>query len=560
MLARVFAGFAIAALALAAGPGCRASPGSLPPEAAKLLLGNAPESSARASEAAPGFRLRVLHEATPLRGANGLACHAHRLYVAEALFDRISEVHGDGTVLRVSTPPDLRGPDDLVFDDAGNLYVTGAASGDVWRRSEAGEWRQIAQGLRGVNAIALDRARGRLFVSECYSGDGLFEVSTDGQIAPRTIVTGVGGPNSMAYLPDGSLTAPLFFNGTVARFDVENGKSQVLATGLRSPTAVKAAPDGGLLVLEGATGAIHRLPAKPGDGGPVEAGEIFSRLPPGLDNLAFCDETLVVSSFLTGALYAFKPWSGPSRVLVKGGLAAPTGLAISREGDVLATDGISIKRIRNGAAEVLAATVLDPLPPPVGLAMGADGAAYVTSPASGAVYRVDIARRSVSQVASNLEWPTSILALPDGGLAVTETGAGRVTLVERGAAPRVLVSGLSTPIGLARRGASWIVAEPSGGRVVALREGAAPAVIASGLSEPSAVAVALGGQVYVAERGTGALTRIENDGSRIIVARGLDLSRRSGVFPLPVPLVATSDGAVIVAPSGDGSVLRIDAP
>src|SRR5262249_53591045 len=149
------------------------------------------------------------------------------------------------------------------------------------------------------------------------------------------------------------------------------------------------------------------------------------------------------------------------------------------------SDGISIKRVSGGKVTTEVATVIDALPPPNGLALGSDGAAYVTTSFAGSVLRVDLHTRSVSTVARDLEMPTSILALPGGVLVVVETGAGRVLRLEPGGGQRVLASGLASPLGIARRGIEILTAEPVGGRVLVLHEGASPTLLAAGLNQPA---------------------------------------------------------------------------
>ena len=143
---------------------------------------------------------------------------------------------------------------------------------------------------------------------------------------------------------------------------------------------------------------------------------------------------------------------------------------------------------------------------------------------------------------------------------VLETAAGRLTRIDRGAPPRVLASGLSSPVGLARRGTGWVVAEPDGGRVVAVHEGAPLTLVASQLAQPSGLAVTLGGQIWVAEVGTGSLLRIETDGARSVIVDRLALSRPRGLHPHPVAMAIDADGRLLIAPPGDGSVLAVATP
>jgi sugar lactone lactonase YvrE len=293
-----------------------------------------------------------------------------------------------------------------------------------------------------VNAIALAPDGQRVFVSECFLADGLLEISRDGSGTPRVIARNLGGPNAMSVAADGQLIVPLLTRGEVVRVDPTTGRSTVVVSGLRAPTAVKLAPDGAAVILDGATGEIRLLPA-PLDGSSGD--RVVARLSAGLDNAVFCGESLLVSSFVTGAVEIFKPWPGNPRTLVKGGLVRPGGIAQSGD-QLLISDGISIKRLQGGSAQVLVATVIDALPPPLAIAVGVDGAAYVTVPFRGEVHRVDLTTRQVTKIASGLEWPTSIVALPSGDLLVTETGSGRITQVGRDGVLRVVASGLMSPV------------------------------------------------------------------------------------------------------------------
>lgn len=501
--------------------------------------------------ALPPATLAVVQPATPLRGANGLSCYDRHVVVAEALGDRVLQLSADGSMQPLILPPGLRGPTDLLYDDAGALFVTASAAGEVWRRGPEGNWSAIARGLSGVSGIARERG-GRLFVGTCQLGEALFELDPTGATPPRKIAHDLGCPKAMVADDVGGLVVPLATAGKVVRVRIADGAATVLADHLRAPSVVARTPDGALVVLESGTGAIRAL----GDAGSTHGdGTELARLAPGIDGFTTCGESALVSNLVTGAIVAFKPWPATSRVLVPPGLASPRGLAQAGE-DLLVSDGVSIRRLRGGSAEVLVASGIDAVPPPYAMALAPGGAVWVTVPELGEVYRIDLAARTSSKITGGLDWPTSIVTSPHGGAFVVDTGAGRVVEIDPDGSTRVLASGLIEPIGLALRGQQLITLEREGGRAIALHEGTAPALVASGLASPVGIAVDGSGHLFVAEERTGDVVRVGPDGSRTRIAQGFDF-RTQGPHPGPVPLLATGSGELLVAQPSDGSVYRL---
>ena len=539
-----------AALALALTTAC--GPRRLPDEtAARVALavgaqGAIDHASGGPSALSPAT-LTILQPATPLRGANGVACRDRQLVVAEELANRLLRVDASGGFEPITLPSGARGPNGVAFAPNGDLHVTATTSGEVWRRRAGdGGWDSIARGLQGVGGIAVDDG-GRVFVGLCSADGKVIELDSAGHGAPRVIATGLGCPDGMVADAGGTLVVALREAGSVVRIAVGDGTKTTVATGLHTPVAVGRAPDGALVVLEAATGAIRTI-----DG--AETREA-ARLAPGLDGFSSCGESAVVSNFVTGEMTAFKPWPTTSRVLERGGLALPRGIAQAGE-DLIVSDGVSIRRVRGGTAAVLAATTIDPIPPPFAVALAAGGFAWITVPSLGEVHRVDLAARTSEKIAGGFDRPTSILALSDGGVIVADTGAGRIVRVEADGSTRTLASGLVSPLGLAMRGGQILTTEPTGGRILGIREGSPPALIATGIAAPGGVAADAAGHVFVAETRTGALLRIDPDGSHRKIATGFAFGDAES-DPSPVAMLASFDGAILVAVPTNGSIVRI---
>jgi sugar lactone lactonase YvrE len=511
------------------------------------------EGSARV-ETLGTTQLETVIPASPLRGANGLACRDGRLFVAVAAANRIAEVTSDGKVVPVSTPDDLSAPDDLTFAPDGSMLVTAMRSGSLWRRDPSERWTELDVPLPGANGVAVS-PEGRTFVSQCFYGDGIAEIASLATPKARTVASDLGCPNGFFIDASGSLVVPLLEKGSVVRIDPNGGSSRALVSGLTAPTATGVDRDGKVLVLESATGAIVELSSSQGE---APSSTIAARLAPGLDDLVFCGQSLLVSNFVTGAIDAFKPWPGTARSLVPGGLVVPRGL-LPRPDGLLVTDGIALKRYRSGKLDVLFATLLDPIAFPVGLA-GDGEAVYVSSPETGTVHRLDLPARGVTVVAEGLEWPTSLAVTPTGELLIAETGAGRVLAVDAAGEQRDLATGLMSPVGLVVHHEVVYTAEPTGGRILALRPGEMPAVVASGLSWPAGLGVDERGRVVVAEASSGRLVRIGTGGTATPLATGLAFEGSGEARPLPIGVAVDGEGGVLVASPVDGSVHRFLAP
>ena len=143
---------------------------------------------------AEGWSLERLTPPSRLFGANGLRTGPDgRVYVAQVTGSQISAL--DITTGRLETISakggDIIAPDDLAFDDQGNLFATEVMDGRVSMRGADGRTRVLRDDLPSANGITVHQ--NRLFVNECRVGGRLMELFTDGS-EPRVLAENLAMP------------------------------------------------------------------------------------------------------------------------------------------------------------------------------------------------------------------------------------------------------------------------------------------------------------------------------------------------------------------------------
>ena len=270
--------------------------------------------------------VRVLASGAQFRGTNGLLFGPDgKLYIASVVTPVIAVMDPETGAIeeRLSLEHGVKGPDDLAFGPDGSLYWTDILIGEVGRRRPDGTTEVVADLGPGPNPITFSDD-GRLFVSQCFFDDRLWEIDPEGVDEPRLINGELGpgcGLNGMDWGPDDYLYGPRWFRGEVARVDVDTGEVAAAATGFGVPAAVKFDSQGRLHVLDTLAGEIVRVV----DGTKDVVGRVQ---PSSADNLAFSDDDrLFVSSFADGyVVEVLDPEN--NRTLSAGGINMPGGLAL----------------------------------------------------------------------------------------------------------------------------------------------------------------------------------------------------------------------------------------
>ncbi|HWS31240.1 MAG TPA: hypothetical protein VN408_00705 [Actinoplanes sp.] len=487
--------------------------------------------------------MRRLTAPAPLRGSNGISFGPDgRLYVAEFLAGRISAVDvttGEvETVVAAGGP--IQAPDDLAFGADGAMYINDLVPGRVWRRTRAGEFDLIADGILNPNGIAV--AGNRLFVNEMIPGGRVLELFPGGG-APVTLTEGLAIGNAMQIGPDGYLYYPHMLTGEVHRIHPDGGAPELVADEVHEPVAVRFDRDGALLVLSrDAAGTLTRID---GDRRTIVATGVT-----GMDNAAFDDDNrMFVSSFAQGGITEFHP-DGRNRDVVVPGHAGPFGITVDLAGTVHTADHYRVgAELRNFAH-----------------AVAADSGRLHVSSQYGFVKTIDGASERVR--VTGLQEPTDLIVRPDGTLLITEAGAGRVVSLDENDTVAVITDRLGRPAGITLDAEQrCYVTDTEHGTVSRLDDGI-PQILADGLDQPQGVAV-LGDDLYVLERGRRRLLAISlSGGEPRIAAEDLPLGPRSdrraalfadgGMPGVPRPfagLAAGPDGTLYLSADGEGTVL-----
>ncbi|HME77143.1 MAG TPA: SMP-30/gluconolactonase/LRE family protein [Mycobacterium sp.] len=509
---------------------------------------------------AEGWRLQRVTGPSRLFGANGLRTGPDgRVYVAQVTGSQISALDLETGGLQTVSPKggDIIAPDDVAFDPDGNLYATEVMDGRVSVLDTAGRTRVLRDDVPSANGITFHR--GRLFIGECREGGRLLEMDLNGGV-PRVLLDNVPSPNAMEVGPDGQLYFPVMGANEVWRIDPEGGEPQRVAGDLGVPDSVKFDSEGFIVSTQVASGQVLRIDPRSGQR------MVVAQLTPGLDNLTFAGNRLLVSNF-TGEITEILR-GGETRTVLPGGLNWPLDLAVGDDGNLYVADGTYFYVVRSDGALQTVGMLFSPGYPGFlrGLAPAGAGEFVVTT-SGGQVTRYRPAVSESELLADGFDQLYGV-AIARRGAVVAELGTGRVLSVNAGNV-EVLASDLRDPVGLAAApDGAVLVAESGAGRVVRVT-GSDVETVVDELHCPQGIALA-DGQLYIVDAGARELVQFDLN-NRVCnrIASGLPVGPPPGVVPKPLkgmppfsgpqgPFAGITvgwDGTLFVSADGEGSVL-----
>lgn len=522
-----------------------------------------PPTTRPASWAAP----EALVPPSSFSGVHGLAIDQKgRLLAGSVLGNTLWEVDRTTGAAKVLIDAPEGQADDIAVGPKGELAWTNYLMGMLrYRESDGAPMRVLAKDLPGLNSLDFDRRNNKLYASQVFLGDALWEIDREGQKPPRLIKKDMGGFNGFEVGPDGMLYGPLWFKGQVVKIDPANGQMTVIADGFKIPAAANLDGKGNLWVVDARSGELVRVDLATG------RKTVAKQLRPSLDNLAIArdtpDGTIYISNMANNEVQAFNPATGALRTLTSGKLAAPAGLKI--EGHTLwVADVFGFRQVdvRTGEVRDVFRMQRDPdLNYP--FAIGLSGKLFaLTSWFTGTVQLVDRQTLRTVETIHGLKAPFDALPMADGSVIYAEIATGSITRA-RGAKfadKQVLASGLSGPVQMiiGQDGALYVTEAAGKLTRIPLDASAPLRAIAEGLALPEGVAQTPWGSFIVAESAARRLVEIDPaNGSRRTVAENLPIGLAAGPG-LPPPYVVTGvavggDGSIYVAADRNNAIYRI---
>lgn len=507
------------------------------------------------------YKTEVFIPGHAFHGIHGLTFDSEdRLYVGSVIGQSIYRIDTATGASEIWEAPPLGMADDLEFGPDGTLVWTSFILGKVHARKGNGEVRELASGLAGINSIAF-KQDGRLFATQVFSGDALYEIDVKGEKPPRKIMENMGGLNGFDFGPDGYLYGPIWFKGQVARVDVDTGELTVVAEGFKIPAAANFNSKGELFVLDTARGEVVKVDPQSG------AKSVVATVRTAMDNLAFdSQDNLYVTVMAENSVFRVDTASGTVSPVKVGELGLPADMTI-RDNTLYVADTFTIRAIdlANGEVSSFARFPEDELEYCNGIDV-TDKHVHTTSWFNSAVQTFDRKTGELLHTYHDLPTAYDVLENEDGSLLVLQMFTGSILHIT-GHDPedrKIIARKLTTPVAMVRAGkGSVYVSLFAKGEVVKVDLATGEqAMVAEGLDRPEGLAVAPDGSVLVAEAGTGNVVRIDADtGAKEVIGTGIPmgLPLAQGMPPMGITagIAVASDGTVYAASDIEDAIYRV---
>ena len=250
------------------------------------------------AQVAEGWTLTRATHPSRLAGANGIRTGANgKIYVAQVAGSRVSTIDPDSGEVSALTAigGGITAPDDLVFDDEGNLYCTEITLNRVSVLRPNGTAEVLQGEINTANPITFHQ--GRLIVGELTLDARIMELDRGGG-APKVLLEHVPMVNAFDVGPDGKLYFPAQGANEIWRIGLDGGKPEVVAKDLGVPDSVKFHPDGYIVSTQVHSGQVLKIDPRTG------TQEVLANIGPGLDNVTFVGKRIFVSH-ITGSIHGW---------------------------------------------------------------------------------------------------------------------------------------------------------------------------------------------------------------------------------------------------------------
>ena len=492
------------------------------------------------------YEVTKLVPGSAFHGVHGLGIDkTGRLFAGSVAGAALYEVdRGNGTA-KIAIPSPEGMADDIAFAPDGTMAWTGFLTGDLYSRKGDGAVKKLASGLPGINSLAF-RKDGRLYATQVFLGDALYEIDVEGVKPPRKIMEKMGGLNGFEFGPDDMLYGPLWFKGQVAKVDVDKAELSVVADGFKIPAAVNFDSKGNLWVVDTALGQLVRVDPKSG------AKKMVAQLKPSLDNLAIDDkDRIFVSNMADNGIQEVDPETGAAKQVIIGKLALPGGIGVVSDGardTIYVADVFAYRTVDGTTGEVSEPARMHAdgvtLEYPMSATANGDDV-LLSSWFTGTVQLIDRKTGKTKEMLHDFKAPHDAVKLGDGSILVNELGSKSLVRAsgEHGKDRTVVIGGLEGPVGLvAGSGGAVYLTEAFAGQVSKVEANGEKSVIAKDLKGPEGIALAPDGKLIVAEVGAKRIVQIDPANGAVTEIAG----------NLPIGLPAAPGGLPSNIPTGVG--------
>ena len=496
---------------------------------------------------AQSYEATRLVPGSAFHGVHGLGIDkSGRLFAGSVAGAALYEVDRAAGTARIAVPSPEGMADDIAFAPDGTMAWTAFLTGDIYARKDDGPVKKLASGLPGINSLAF-RKDGRLYATQVFLGDALYEIDVEGVKPPRKIMEKIGGLNGFEFGPDGLLYGPLWFKGQVVKVDVDKAELTVVADGFKVPAAVNFDSKGNLWVVDTALGQLVRVDPKTGQK------KMVAQLKASLDNLAIdANDRIFVSNMADNGIQEVDPETGTTKQIIIGKLALPGGIAVASDGGkdtVYVADVFAYRTINGDSGDVSEparmhadGTVLE-----YPMSATAKGDFVVLSSwFTGTVQVIDRKTHKTLEMLHDFKAPHDAIRLSDGSILVNELGTKSLVRAsgDHGKDRKTIAGDLAGPVGLVEGpNDSVYLTEAFAGQVskIDLATGA-KTVIAKDLKMPEGIALSPDDKLVVAEVGAKRVVSIDPQSGVVTELAG----------SLPIGLAGVPGGLPTNIPTGVG--------
>jgi sugar lactone lactonase YvrE len=499
-----------------------------------------------AGASAQTYEVTKLVPGSAFHGVHGLGIDkSGRLFAGSVAGAALYEVDRNNGTAKIAVPSPEGMSDDIAFAPDGTMAWTAFLTGDLYSRKGDGPVKKLASDLPGINSLAF-RKDGRLYATQVFLGDALYEIDVEGVKPPRKIMEKMGGLNGFEFGPDDMLYGPLWFKGQVAKVDVDKAELSVVADGFKIPAAVNFDSKGNLFVVDTALGQLVRVDPKTG------AKKMVAQLKPSLDNLAIDDkDRIFVSNMADNGIQEVDPETGSAKQVIIGKLALPGGIGVVSDrgkDTIYIADVFAYRTVDGATGEVSEPARMHAdgvtLEYPMSATANGDDV-LLSSWFTGTVQLIDRKTGKTKEMLHGFKAPYDAVKLGDGSILVNELGSKSLVRAsgEHGKDRTAVVGDLEGPVGLAAgSGGAVYLTEAFAGQVSKVEANGEKSVVAKDLKGPEGIAVAPDGKLIVAEVGAKRIVSIDPASGAITEIAG----------NLPIGLPAAPGGLPSNIPTGVG--------